>query len=168
MTSAGGDGVAEILTRSATNADFDSIVVLELEVFGRAAWSPQTVDAEFAALGSSRFIAVAEVEGQVIGYGVLLYVGDLADIQRVAVKLSSRRRGIATQLLTALLAEAARLGCARALLEVAADNSAASRLYAAQGFTEIARRPRYYPGDVDALVLELTLPGTTASGETPS
>lgn len=168
MTRPGGTGSARLGIRPAVDSDFDAVVVLELETFGRAAWSPQVVDGEFAALRSSRFIAVAEAGGEIVGYGVLSYVGELADIQRVAVKLPHRERGVATQLLDSLLAEAARLGCERALLEVAADNQAASGLYAARGFTEIARRPRYYPGDVDALVLELTLTSSAASDEAPS
>jgi len=164
MTRPGEEGSASAIVRPAVDNDFDAVVVLELETFGRAAWSPQVVDAEFAALGSSRFIAVALVGGEVIGYGVLSYVGEVADIQRVAVKPRQRRRGMATVLLDRLLAEAARLGCERALLEVAADNTAALRLYVARGFAEIARRPRYYPGDVDALVMERTL----SSSRTPS
>ena len=39
------------------------------------------------------------------------------------------------------------------LLEVAADNDAAQALYASAGFVEIARRPGYYPGGRDAVVM---------------
>lgn len=163
MTRPRAEAPAIVAIRPATKDDFDAVVVLELETFGRAAWSPQTIDVEFAALGSSRFIAVAEVGDQVIGYGVLSHAGELADIQRVAVRPLHRRRGVATALLDRLLAEAASLGCERALLEVAADNRVGLGLYATRGFTEIARRSRYYPNDVDALVMELTLPGTSGS-----
>lgn len=41
-----------------------------------------------------------------------------------------------------------------------ADNPAAESLYVSEGFTEIARRPRYYqPDDVDAVVMRLDLVG---------
>jgi len=41
-------------------------------------------------------------------------------------------------------ARAAAVGVSRLLLEVAEDNDAARALYAAAGFTGIARRPAYY------------------------
>jgi ribosomal protein S18 acetylase RimI-like enzyme len=43
------------------------------------------------------------------------------------------------------------------LLEVAADNPAAIGLYEAHGFATISTRTAYYPGRVDALVMELTI-----------
>ena len=55
-----------------------------------------------------------------------------------------RRRGIARILLKAAIARAAAAGVSRLLLEVAEDNDAARALYAAAGFTGIARRPAYY------------------------
>jgi ribosomal-protein-alanine N-acetyltransferase len=44
------------------------------------------------------------------------------------------------------------------MLEVRADNDAAQRLYCATGFSVLTVRRRYYqPGDVDALIMRLTL-----------
>ena len=49
-------------------------------------------------------------------------------------------------------------GVEAVLLEVRADNDAASRLYDRAGFEVISVRRRYYqPGDVDALVMRLLL-----------
>ena len=48
----------------------------------------------------------------------------------------------------------------RVFLEVRPSNVAAIRLYDAEGFNEIGRRPRYYParnGREDALVMALEL-----------
>jgi len=154
-----------VCIRPAEEGDFDKIVVLELETFGRGAWSPRTVDAELAEMGTSRFIAVAVAGEEVIGWAVLSYGGEMADVQRLAVASPQRGRGLAGQLLDRLLVEAVHRGCERILLEVAADNPAAQRLYGARGFVEIAQRPRYYPGDVDAVVMELVLQGPSASLE---
>ncbi len=55
-----------------------------------------------------------------------------------------RRRGIGRALLDAVVAEAGARGIASIVLEVAADNEAARRLYAALGFVQVGRRPRYY------------------------
>ena len=44
------------------------------------------------------------------------------------------------------------------MLEVRADNEAARKLYDSRGFELMTVRRRYYqPGDVDALVMRLTL-----------
>lgn len=160
------DALGGVLLRAASADDFEAVVVLELEIFGRDAWSPRALDAEFTGLGSTRSIAVAESAGQVCGYGVLMFAGDeagVADVLRVAVRASHRGHGIATQLLDRLLDEADRRRCGRVLLEVAADNESALALYAAMGFAEIARRPRYYRSEIDAVIMELSLPGPGAN-----
>jgi ribosomal-protein-alanine N-acetyltransferase len=63
-------------------------------------------------------------------------------------------------LLAALVDEARRRGARALFLEVADDNTAARRLYAARGFVQVGRRANYYrraAGLVDALVLRLLL-----------
>ncbi len=148
--------------RAARSTDLDAVAVLEFELLGLSAWSPRAVEAEFEALGDSRFIVVAEAaesdadsgeQQRIVGYAIGWYVGAVADIQRVAVTPHHRRRGLATALLRKLIDEADRRSCERVMLEVAADNAAAIELYAKEGFEEIDRRPRYYPDDVDALVM---------------
>ena len=57
--------------------------------------------------------------------------------------------------LEALLAETARRGVRSTLLEVAADNAPAQRLYAGYGFEPIGVRRGYYqPSNTDALVMQ--------------
>ena len=144
--------------RVATADDLDTVVVLELEVFASRAWSPRSVEEEFTALGETRQMWLAEVtdEGRTkaVGYAVGRYVDDVADLQRVAVLPSRRRLGIGRDLVQRVVVEAAARSCARVLLEVAADNAAAIGLYEADGFREIDRRPRYYTGDVDAVIMQ--------------
>ena len=47
----------------------------------------------------------------------------------------------------------------RMLLEVSADNPDALGFYAAEGFTAIGRRARYYRDGSDAVVMERAVPG---------
>ena len=54
------------------------------------------------------------------------------------------------------------------LLEVAATNDAALRLYAAEGFTEIDRRRRYYRDGADAVVMRLAPGGPEPGGRMPT
>jgi ribosomal-protein-alanine N-acetyltransferase len=90
-------------------------------------------------------------------YGTISVAGDVADLERIAVMPSRRRQGVARQLLDALCAAAVAQGATRMLLEVAHDNEAALGFYSAYGFTTISRRPGYYRGGVDALVMQLEL-----------
>ena len=120
---------------------------------GVDAWSGPALAAELAAAPATRHAVVAEHGGAVVGYAIVRVVADSADVQRVAVDAAHRGRGTGRRLLDALLAEADRRGCTEVLLEVAADNDAAQALYASAGFVEIARRPGYYPGGRDAVVM---------------
>jgi ribosomal-protein-alanine N-acetyltransferase len=64
---------------------------------------------------------------------------------------------VAQELLAAVV-QAARSGTAdRLLLEVREDNAGALAFYAAAGFVEIDRRPRYYRDGATAAVLRLPL-----------
>ena len=75
-------------------------------------------------------------------------------MQNIAVRRDAQRRGIGRQLLLALLAEAERRGARSVLLEVAADNAPAQRLYATYGFEPIGIRRGYYqPSNTDALIM---------------
>ncbi len=82
-------------------------------------------------------------------------LGDVADLDRIAVLPFARRRGLAGELLEQLIEAAGGHGAERMLLEVAADNEAAIGLYESYGFTTISTRKGYYPGGVDALIMEL-------------
>ncbi|MDQ3663931.1 MAG: ribosomal protein S18-alanine N-acetyltransferase [Actinomycetota bacterium] len=143
--------------RTATSADVGAIVAVEAQVFGKAAWSVESVRGELAGGRPTRHVVVAADGDRLVGYASLAVAGEVGDVQRLAVVSSRRRRGLAADLLRTLLDEAAARGCRRVLLEVGADNGAALALYRRFGFVEISRRPRYYPGDVDALVLALGL-----------
>jgi ribosomal protein S18 acetylase RimI-like enzyme len=141
--------------RVATRADVPAVVAVEAEVFGLDAWDERAVVAELD--GPGRRFVVAE---DLSGYAVSMTLGDIVDLQRIAVLPGRRRTGLATALLDDLLAHT---GAAdRMLLEVSERNEAAVAFYAAHGFTRIDVRPRYYRDGSDALVLHRPL--TSASG----
>ncbi|HET7174251.1 MAG TPA: ribosomal protein S18-alanine N-acetyltransferase [Nocardioidaceae bacterium] len=144
--------------RAAIPADCLAVAALESELFGADAWSPAAVAEELGQRGPQWRRALVAVDGRsVVGYAVLLESGDNADVARIGVSRSHQRRGLATALLASAIEQARAAGSRRLLLEVAADNAAALSLYARHGFTEIARRPRYYSGDVDAVVMQRLL-----------
>jgi [ribosomal protein S18]-alanine N-acetyltransferase len=129
--------------RPATAADVDALAALEADLFGPDAWSHASVGAEVAA----GRVLVAEDEG-IAGYVVTLAAGDVLDLMRIAVRPDRRRTGLAGALLGA--ASTGR----RMLLEVSERNAGAVAFYAAEGFTEIARRDRYYRDGSAAVVME--------------
>lgn len=132
--------------------DIEPALVLERELFTDA-WSPETFWAELAGVPDSRYYVVADIGGDVAGYGGLFFGGDQADVQTVAVAPARQRTGLGSLLLEDLLAEVARRGCRDVLLEVRADNEAAKALYGRHGFQQISLRRGYYqPDGTDALV----------------
>ena len=90
------------------------------------------------------------------GFVLFRVAADEAEILTLAVRPDQRRRGIGRALLDAAAESAARSGARSLFLEVAEDNEPASRLYTSAGFQEVGRRPRYYPGGRNALVLQLS------------
>ena len=139
------------MIRPARAEDADLLAKLEREAFAADAWSLAQVQAELA--GASRRVLVAELGDVVVGYGAVSVAGDVADLTRIVVAVSRRRAGVASMLLAALHEAAAQAGAERVLLEVAASNVDARAFYAARGYTEISRRPGYYAGGEDGLVL---------------
>lgn len=144
--------------RAAGAADLAAIMDLERASFPTDAWSEAMMAAE---LDSPHGAYLVDVEaGRVVGYGGVRAVrgaGD-ADIQTIALDAAHRGRGRGRRLLAELLAIAAERGARTVFLEVRADNPTAAGLYRSEGFTEVARRPRYYqPDDVDAVVMTLDL-----------
>ncbi|MEV0426065.1 ribosomal protein S18-alanine N-acetyltransferase [Micromonospora sp. NPDC050495] len=132
----------------------EQVLPIEADAFGADQWSPAMFWNELA---NGHFYRVAvDDDGTVLGYaGLTVALPDEAWVQTIAVRRDVQRRGIGRLLLEALLAEAARLGARSTLLEVAADNAAAQRLYATYGFEPIGVRRGYYQSsNTDALVMQ--------------
>lgn len=138
--------------RPAESVDLAAVTTLDQRCFSDESWSAAAWSDEFARLGSDRVILVAD-EGEVVGYVVLLVpvsAEDPVDLLRIAVTPAERRTGIASQLMSAALS----VGAGRdILLEVAAGNEAAVKLYQGYGFGEISRRAGYYAGGEDAVIM---------------
>jgi [ribosomal protein S18]-alanine N-acetyltransferase len=136
--------------------DLADVVAAEHEVFaGQDPWSAEQFWAELAGVPVSRHYLVAR-DGPVLGYAGLAIGPDSADVMTLAVVPASRRRGLASRLLEAMLGEAVRRRVTEVLLEVRADNDPALELYRRLGFEQVARRRGYYR-DADGLVLRVRL-----------
>ena len=146
--------------RTMTTADLEAVLGLENALFGEEAWSRQMLEGELAAQPRSRYYLVADQDGVLAGYAGLLVAATQADVLTLAVAADRWGQGTGSALLEALLAEAARRGCAEVFLEVRTDNTRAQRLYRRYGFSQIGIRKGYYqPSGADALVMRRDLDG---------
>ncbi|WP_436996102.1 GNAT family N-acetyltransferase [Streptomyces sp. enrichment culture] len=158
--------------------DIAPVLELERELFPEDAWSEGMFWSELAhARGprSTRRYIVAEEPAagsarepgdgsggprpaRVVGYAGLAAAGGLGDVQTIAVARDQWGTGLGARLLTELLHHATAFECEEVLLEVRVDNTRAQRLYERFGFEPIGFRRGYYqPGNVDALVMRLTV-----------
>jgi [ribosomal protein S18]-alanine N-acetyltransferase len=115
------------------------------------AWSEPSL---LALLNLPGVLGFAEDAG---GMVLARVAADEAEILTLAVAPAARRQGIGRRLLAAAMQAAAQRGATALHLEVAAANAAALALYQAAGFRPVGRRPRYYPGGGDALLLHRPL-----------
>jgi tRNA threonylcarbamoyladenosine biosynthesis protein TsaB len=91
-----------------------------------------------------------------VGFVLARDLGGEVEILSLGVLPEWRRHGIGRALLDSVVAEAGVRKIGSTVLEVAADNAAARRLYATVGFVQAGMRPRYYrrlDGRADALIL---------------
>ncbi|HQR24408.1 MAG TPA: ribosomal protein S18-alanine N-acetyltransferase [Steroidobacteraceae bacterium] len=103
---------------------------------------------------------VAEVEGEVVAYGIVAMGAGEAHILNLCVRGDLRGRSIGRQMLLLLLERARQAGMADAFLEVRPSNRLAITLYQSVGFAQVGLRKGYYQaedGREDALVLKLAL-----------
>ncbi|HTU64785.1 MAG TPA: ribosomal protein S18-alanine N-acetyltransferase [Steroidobacteraceae bacterium] len=103
-----------------------------------------------------------DLDGRIIGYGVMSLGAGEAHILNVCVGDAYRTVGFGRRLLEHLLERAAAAGVSEAFLEVRPSNLAAIRLYQRLGFEQIGIRRGYYQapdGREDAIVLKLGLTG---------
>lgn len=107
-------------------------------------------------------LALAAHDGnRLVGVVTAAVAVDDADLLTLVVDPAARRRGTGRALVGALCDVLTALGTDRLLLEVRAANRAATGLYRATGFEEVARRRSYYRDGEDAVVLARHLPSGT-------
>lgn len=137
-------------------ADLDNVIRVE-----RAAYPyPWTLGNFRDCLESGYSCWVAELDGVLMGYYVLIVVVGEAHILNCCVSPTSQGLGYGRRIMLGLLDNARDLGAEVVFLEVRPSNTAALRLYEGLGFEHIAVRRGYYPADQgaeDALVMRLAI-----------
>lgn len=132
-----------------TAAHLPGVAALERTVFAHP-WSENAL----ALLCGDTAFGYVTVEGErVTAYGGMLTVLDEGQITNIATHPDHRRRGLATEVLHALLGEARRRGLAFVTLEVRESNHSAIALYEKNGFRTVGRRPRFYTEPTEAALV---------------
>ncbi len=132
---------AALAWRALAPADLADVAALEAQIHA-APWTSGNFRDALAAGYTAR---VAERDGRLVAYGVLMLAAGEAQILNVSVVPQARREGVGRALVEWFLDDARECGAEQCFLEVRVSNAAAIALYENLGFTRIARRTAYYP-----------------------
>jgi ribosomal-protein-alanine N-acetyltransferase len=126
--------------RSATLNDLPAVMAIERSAASAAHWSSE----QYAELVASGMVLVAEEAGEILGLVCARRIAGDWEIENVVVGARFLRRGIANELLRALLGRAESEAASAILLDVRESNVPARRLYEKHRFREVGRRHMYY------------------------
>lgn len=151
-TDSGDDGGAVVI-EPMRRSHVKDVLAIEEQVYPKP-WTQGvfTSEIDLARKGQRNYV-VAMVDGEVVGYGGMMFAPDEAHITNVAVDPVVRRRGVATRLLLHLIRDAVSRGFAALTLEVRVSNDAAREMYRRFGFAPAGIRQRYYENREDAVVM---------------
>jgi len=148
--------------RTLARSELGALAKLHAACFPADAWTVRDFIELLAIRGAGGHVATAPRSG-IVGF-IIDIVSDDAEILTLGVTPDQRRAGIARALIDHLTRRARAKGAQRILLEVAADNYAAIRLYEDKGFRMLGERPGYYrrpEGNTDAYIFGFSLTGST-------
>lgn len=126
--------------------DCGAIVAIEQE--SPSPWTSAQILAELPLPESIVLVATGD-DGNVIGWCCSRTCGPEAELLKIAVAASGRRRGVATKLLETLVQILTASGVDSLFLEVRSQNEPAVEFYRSQGFEKVGERPAYYASPRD-------------------
>lgn len=128
-------------------SDAPIMAALHDSAFARG-WSDgeiQNLLADDHVMGLVAHKADAKADGKsVVGFVLIRWVLDEAEILTIAVSSSARRAGIGQALMDEALRQLYALRIAALFLEVEENNEAAKKLYLKMGFKQVGKRQNYY------------------------
>ena len=123
--------------------DLDAIMQIEPTIYSH----PWTRGNFSDSLNSGYSAWVLELDGEMIGYALMMRVLDEAHLLNLSIAKAQQKRGLGRYLLEFMLKIAKNHQATNMFLEVRPSNITAIALYENIGFCEIALRPGYYPAD---------------------
>lgn len=136
--------------RNMTEQDVIPVAELEKKVFSDA-WTSTGIYETFCQ--DQAFVTVAENDGEIVGYCIIYYVMDEAEIARIAVDEKVRRQGVGRGLLD-FVCECCKVKHVQILLlDVRESNESARRFYEQYGFAVDGIRKNFYDQPKENAVL---------------
>jgi ribosomal-protein-alanine N-acetyltransferase len=142
-----------LVYRRAEREDTAELMRLSAVCGGAPQWSEAVWGDAVAGEPGQRVVWVVERDARTVGFAVAARVGEIAELESVAVMAEERRRGVGRELCWGAMRWAAEQGARMMELEVRASSEGARALYAAVGFVEQGRRRGYYRAPVEDAVL---------------
>ena len=139
--------------RQMITLDIPLLVSMEREIYPESPWSANQFKEELAGMPKTREYLVALDGLEIVGYGGVALLGDVADIHTLTINESHRRLGIASGMLEKLESWAIQRGAEALMLEMREGNEAAMSLYQKAGYQLISRRDNYYAKGIHALIM---------------
>ena len=146
----------DILIRQMRESDLDSIMEIETKTFSPP-WSREAFLLEITKNILAKYI-VAEINGNVVGYGGIWLIIDEGHITNIAVDEKYRGLGVGNRILEGLIQLCIDRNIKAITLEVRKSNEIAKSLYKKYGFVEHGIRPGYYlDNNEDAIIMWKTI-----------
>lgn len=131
----------------------DVEAVLELEQSSASAWTGPAILSELDRKEGIQLAAVEAGTESLLGWCCALIAADEAELLKIGVTRSARRKGVATTLLAQLEDICRRHQVKKIFLEVRRGNGGARALYATCGYSKGAVRKNYYRNPVEDAVI---------------
>ena len=138
-----------VAIRSAALDDLPAILAIEQPAPTASHWTSE----QYNKLVGSGVVLVAEEAGKLCGFVCAKAVAGEWEIENVVVAAEFLRRGIANELVRALIQRAESEAASAILLEVRESNLPARGLYEKHGLREVGRRRGYYRDPLEDAIL---------------
>lgn len=132
---------SSIHLRAMTTADFPAVAAIESQVQTHP-WTEQNFRDSYLGFHT---MMVSEIAQKVVGFQVLMFGPDEAELLLIGVHPTYQQQGIGRQLLTAAEELAQQKQREAMLLEVRVSNTVAQHFYQRLGYEQVGRRKAYYP-----------------------
>ncbi len=122
--------------------DAEAVANLHAQSFYRG-WPRQDIEAYLLDPDTPTLVA-CDARRRIAGFAMLRHLGDDVELMTIAVDRKFQGKGVGEALLRATFEDLMMSPARRMVLEVAADNPAAIRLYDKLGFKKLSERKGYY------------------------
>jgi len=127
--------------------------ILTLEADALSAWNRDQLAAELEQPTGFQFVVRRKGTDRIIAFLCGRVMADEAEILKLSVAQSERRKGVGRQLLDFVVKFYSEKGVKNCFLELRASNTAARNLYEKEGFSIIGKRNNYYMEPAEDAIL---------------